>query len=121
MISAEIINAGENPTLEMTVNGQKVNAVYADGRLTYTPAADMTDGRTNVTVTVTRADGKTASFNWFFTVGQAQYQLYFGQLHSHTQYSDGARLPGRRPGLCEEPARKRQCPVRGLHRPLQLL
>ena len=50
----------------------------------------MTDGRTNVTVTVTRADGKTASFNWFFTVGQAQYQLYFGQLHSHTQYSDGA-------------------------------
>ena len=90
VISAEIINAGENPTLEMTVNGQKVNAVYAGGRLTYTPAADMTDGRTNVTVTVTRADGKTASFNWFFTVGQAQYQLYFGQLHSHTQYSDGA-------------------------------
>ena len=64
--------------------------VNADGRLTYTPAADMTDGRTNVSVTVTRADGKTASFNWFFTVGQAQYQLYFGQLHSHTQYSDGA-------------------------------
>ena len=90
VISAELINAGENPTLEMTVNGQKVNAVYAGGRLTYTPAADMTDGRTNVTVTVTRADGKTASFNWFFTVGQAQYQLYFGQLHSHTQYSDGA-------------------------------
>ena len=90
VISAELINAGENPTLEMTVNGQKVNAVYASGRLTYTPAADMTDGRTNVSVTVTRADGKTASFNWFFTVGQAQYQLYFGQLHSHTQYSDGA-------------------------------
>ncbi len=90
VISAEIINAGENPTLEMTVNGQKLNAVYAGGKLTYTPAADMTDGRTNVTVTVTRADGKTASFNWFFTVGQAQYQLYFGQLHSHTQYSDGA-------------------------------
>ena len=90
VISAEIINAGENPTLGMTVNGQKVNAVYAGGKLTYTPAADMTDGRTNVTVTVTRADGKTASFSWFFTVGQAQYQLYFGQLHSHTQYSDGA-------------------------------
>ena len=41
VISAEIINAGENPTLEMTVNGQKVNAVYAGGKLTYTPAADM--------------------------------------------------------------------------------
>ena len=90
VISAEIINAGEDPTLEMTVNGRKVNAVYADGRLTYTPAADMTDGRTNVTVTVTRADGKSASFSWFFTVGESRYQLYFGQLHSHTQYSDGA-------------------------------
>ena len=50
----------------------------------------MTDGRTNVTVTVTRADGKSASFSWFFTVGESRYQLYFGQLHSHTQYSDGA-------------------------------
>ena len=90
VISAELINAGENPTVEMTVNGQKVNAVCAGGKATYTPAADMTDGRTNVTVTVTRADGKSASFSWFFTVGESRYQLYFGQLHSHTQYSDGA-------------------------------
>ena len=90
VISAELINAGENPTVEMTVNGEKVNAVCAGGKATYTPAADMTDGRTNVTVTVTRADGKTASFSWFFTVGESRYQLYFGQLHSHTQYSDGA-------------------------------
>ena len=90
VISAELINAGENPTVEMTVNGQKVNAVCAGGKATYTPAADMTDGRTNITVTVTRADGKSASFSWFFTVGESRYQLYFGQLHSHTQYSDGA-------------------------------
>ena len=90
VISAELINAGENPTVEMTVNGEKVNAVCAGGKATYTPAADMTDGRTNVTVTVTRADGKSASFSWFFTVGESRYQLYFGQLHSHTKYSDGA-------------------------------
>ena len=90
VISAELINAGENPTVEMTVNGEKVNAVCAGGKATYTPAADMTDGRTNVTVTVTRADGKSASFSWFFTVGESRYQLYFGQLHSHTQYSDSA-------------------------------
>ena len=37
VISAEIINAGENPTLEMTVNGQKVNAVYAGGRWSCRP------------------------------------------------------------------------------------
>lgn len=81
MISAELINAGENPTLEDDRQRPEGHRRYAGGKLTYTPAADMTDGRTNVTVTVTRADGKTASFNWFFTaVGQAQYQLYFGHV-----------------------------------------
>ena len=74
----------------MTVNGKTVGAVYEGGRVTYTPAADLTDGRTEVVVTAKRTDGKEASFNWFFTVGKTQYQLYFGQLHSHTQYSDGS-------------------------------
>jgi len=37
VISAELINAGENPTVEMTVNGEKVNAVCAGGKATYTP------------------------------------------------------------------------------------
>ena len=39
---------------------------------------------------MTRADGKASSKSWSFTVGEAQYQLYFGQLHSHTTYSDGS-------------------------------
>ena len=34
VISAELINAGENPTVEMTVNGEKVNAVCAGGKAT---------------------------------------------------------------------------------------
>ena len=50
----------------------------------------MADGRTTVTVTVTRADGKVAEKTWSFTVGVAQYELYFGQLHSHTTFSDGS-------------------------------
>ena len=89
-ISVALANAGTEPTITMTVNGKTVDAVYADGRVTYTPAADLTDGRTEVVVTAKRTDGKEASFNWFFTVGKTQYQLYFGQLHSHTQYSDGS-------------------------------
>ena len=90
VISAVIINAGENPTVTMTVGGETVDAVYADGKVTYTPAAELPQGRTAVTVTVKRADGKTAEKSWSFIVGEAQYQLYFGQLHSHTTYSDGA-------------------------------
>ena len=90
VISAEITNAGENADVTMTVNGEKVNAVYQGGKVTYTPAADMADGKVTVTVTVKRADEKTAEKTWSFTVGEAKSRLYFGQLHSHTQYSDGS-------------------------------
>ena len=89
-ISVALANAGEAPTITMTVNGTAVTPEYAGGRGTYTPAADMADGRTEVKVTATRADDKSAEFSWFFTVGKTTYQLYFGQLHSHTQYSDGS-------------------------------
>lgn len=89
-ISAEISNAGENASVTMTVNGEKVDAVYANGKVTYTPAAAMADGKVTVTVTVKRADEKETSKTWSFTIGEATFQRYFGQLHSHTQYSDGA-------------------------------
>ena len=89
-ISAEISNAGENASVTMTVNSEKVDAVYANGKITYTPAAAMADGRVTVTVTVKRADEKETSKTWSFTIGEATFQRYFGQLHSHTQYSDGA-------------------------------
>ena len=89
-ISAEISNAGENASVTMTVNGAEVDAAYADGKVTYTPAAAMADGKVTVTVTVKRADEKETSKTWSFTIGEATFQRYFGQLHSHTQYSDGA-------------------------------
>ena len=89
-ISVALGNAGQNPTVTMTVGGKAVTPTYEGGRVTYTPAADLPQGRTEVTVTVRRADSKSASITWFFTVGATKYQHYFGQLHSHTQYSDGA-------------------------------
>ena len=89
-ISAEISNAGENASVTMTVNGEKVDAAYANGKVTYTPAAAMAYGKVTVTVTVKRADNKETSKTWSFTIGEATFQRYFGQLHSHTQYSDGA-------------------------------
>ena len=89
-ISVALDNAGQNPTVTMTVGGKTVTPTYESGRVTYTPAADLPQGRTEVTVTARRADSKSASITWFFTVGATKYQHYFGQLHSHTQYSDGA-------------------------------
>ena len=91
LISAEIINAGENPVVQMTINDVSVEAVYQDGKLTYKPSKDMEDGRVTVKITVERKDGKKAELSWSFTVGESKYQLYFGQLHSHTgEYSDGS-------------------------------
>ncbi|MBR2811401.1 MAG: CehA/McbA family metallohydrolase, partial [Solobacterium sp.] len=90
VISVEVKNAGEGFTYEMLVKGEKVDAVYNEGVISYTPAEDMADGRTTVNVTVTRADGEVFAKSWSFFVGAATEQLYFGQLHSHTQYSDGS-------------------------------
>ncbi len=97
-ISAELVNVGEEPTVEMKINGEPVEARYVadetvagNGKVSYVPAEDMADGKVNVELTVTRQDGKSGSEAWFFNVGKAQYQLYFGQLHSHTgEYSDGS-------------------------------
>ena len=92
-IGATIINAGDDPVVTMTVNGTTVKGEYKDGKYTYTPTEDMADNsRVDVVLTVARADDatKTATLNWYFTVGEAQYKMYFGQLHGHTQYSDGS-------------------------------
>jgi len=63
----------------------------ATGVASYTPAGDLAEGWCDVTVTVTRKDGESATKSWSCTVGEAKYVNYFGQLHSHTaEYSDGA-------------------------------
>ena len=84
-------NGGENPTVTMTVNGTSVTPTGENGRVSYRSAEDLPQGKTTVTVILTRADSVNVSRTWVFTVGTAQYQLYFGQLHSHTgEFSDGA-------------------------------
>lgn len=84
-------NAGEDPTVSLGVNGEDVIPSVENGKASYVPAEAMADGKVTVTATVTRADEKTVTRTWSFTIGTAQHQLYFGQLHSHTaEYSDGA-------------------------------
>ena len=84
-------NAGDEPTVTLKVNDQDVTPTVKDGKASYTPAEAMADGKVTVTATVTRADSQSATKTWSFTIGTAEYQLYFGQLHSHTgEYSDGA-------------------------------
>lgn len=91
VISARVRNAGEDPTLTMEINGEEVkDLTFEDGVLSYTPTENMEAVKTNVTVHATRKDGMASNKMWTFTVGKSDYQLYFGQLHSHTTYSDGS-------------------------------
>jgi len=92
-IGATLVNVHENPTITMMVQGVEVTPTYdaATGKVTYTPAQDMADGKVVVSLTVKRADdSKEVTKTWSFTVGKAQFTAYFGQLHGHTQYSDGS-------------------------------
>ena len=95
-ISVKFENAGETPTATLTLKYSsetvldEVEMTVADGKASYKPAEDLADGRYTATVTVKRDGGKSASKTWSFTVGEINLQLYFGQLHSHTNYSDGS-------------------------------
>ena len=89
-IAAELINCGDHPTLQMTLDGAAVSAALNGGWATYTPYYALGDGAHTATLRVTRSDGKSAEKSWEFYVGSRQVRAYFGQLHSHTEYSDGA-------------------------------
>ncbi len=90
-ISAEIANCGTDPKVELKIDDVAVKATVSATKISYKPAEDMADGRHTVSLTITRADGKSAEMTWSFNVGEAGLGLYYGQMHSHTaEYSDGA-------------------------------
>ncbi|MBO6060563.1 MAG: CehA/McbA family metallohydrolase, partial [Clostridia bacterium] len=91
VISVEFANAGENPTVVIEVTGVNGTTEVNGNVATFEYNGELDDGKYNATVTITRADGVTASYSWSFTVGEPQFGFYFGQLHAHTaEYSDGA-------------------------------
>lgn len=93
IVKVSFANIGENATAVMTLNGTPVALTLeaAESAYTYTPAADMEDGKYTAVVTITRADSKVVTKTWSFFVGTQGVSLYFGQIHSHTaEYSDGS-------------------------------
>ncbi|MDF2801627.1 MAG: nucleic acid binding OB-fold tRNA/helicase-type [Anaerocolumna sp.] len=96
LISVTVVNLGTAPTAKLTLKTGGtvvINAVsmnYANGTFSYTPTENLTDRSYTASVVLTRADGKIIIYEWPFTVGTPKYNLYFGQLHSHTTYSDGS-------------------------------
>ena len=95
LISLHFANGGEEPMVYLRLNGEDVfgelealgNGEY---RYSYRPEGPLEDRKVTVSATIVRADGKTKRESWSFTPGEQEYRLLFGQLHSHTTYSDGA-------------------------------
>ena len=94
-ISLRFANGGEMPLVYLRLNGEDVfGELEALGggeyRYTYRPEGPLEGQKMTVSAAIVRADGKTARESWNFTLGEQEYRLFFGQLHSHTTYSDGA-------------------------------
>lgn len=96
LISVTAVNLLEAPTAKLTLKSggevrlDAVSMNYLSGTFSYTPAEDLQVGSYTALVVISRTDGKSITYEWPFTVGTPEYSLYFGQLHSHTTYSDGS-------------------------------
>ena len=91
VISARVRNAGTDPVITMKINGEEIQDFkFENGVVSYKPAEDLATGKTTVELSAKRTDARSGFETWSFTAGKADYELYFGQLHSHTTYSDGS-------------------------------
>ncbi|MFH5835482.1 CehA/McbA family metallohydrolase [Proteiniclasticum sp. C24MP] len=95
VITVEFENAGTDPVVMLTLNEDEPVEMTVEGSTaTYTMAEAMEDGKVNASVLITRADEVTSdAYEWSFYIGEPLYNFYFGQLHSHTNYSDGSGTP----------------------------
>ena len=94
VIKANLFNQGENPEVTIEINGEKENMEVDGSTATFTPKKDLKDGKISPIITIKRSDGVLSEeFKWSFYVGSSEFKHYYGQLHSHTNYSDGAGTP----------------------------
>lgn len=100
-ISIRLTNTGNNPSVSLTLNKADGTAIYTGQAMNLKEtAADsatyafspkvLEDGNYNAQVTVIREDKVSHTENWKFTIGKSSFSAYFGQLHGHTNYSDGS-------------------------------
>jgi len=71
------------------------SAVKTASGISYVPTADLALGEHKVYLQVgdTVLTPNISIMEWNFYVGVEEFKVYFGQLHSHTNYSDGQGTP----------------------------
>lgn len=78
-------------SVKLTFNGEDVTTklIKEENSVKYSITEDLEDGKYTVKIEVKDTLGNLTTKEWKFTVGQQETNLYFGQLHSHTNLSDG--------------------------------
>ena len=81
----------DTTSTKMTVDGKDVSTslVYTDKTVAYKPTTALSQGNHTVNVTLQDKAGNKVSKEWVFAVGEMSYNFYYGQLHGHTNLSDG--------------------------------
>ena len=78
-------------SVKMTFNGEDVTSkiVKEDNTVKYAVEKDLEEGKHTVKIEVADTLGNVSTKEWSFTVGTQEYNTYYGQIHSHTNISDG--------------------------------
>ena len=95
LITVEFENAGENPEVMLTLGKDApVKMTVSGNKAIYAVQEAMEDGRVQASIVITREDEISSEpYAWSFYIGEPLYNFYFGQLHAHTNYSDGLGTP----------------------------
>lgn len=82
-------------SVKLSVDGIDVltSATVKEDSVSYAMNQSTSNGKHTATVEVSDTLGNKTTKNWSFTFGQQEYNFYFGQLHSHTNLSDGTGTP----------------------------
>ncbi|MEW9124043.1 MAG: 5'-nucleotidase C-terminal domain-containing protein [Thermotaleaceae bacterium] len=64
-----------------------------DTVIAYTPLVDLKKGKHTIMLELADIYGNKTEKTWNFFIGQLEYNFYYGQLHSHTNFSDGQGTP----------------------------
>jgi 2',3'-cyclic-nucleotide 2'-phosphodiesterase (5'-nucleotidase family) len=78
-----------NDSAKLYLDGTVVSATIKDNVISYLVDKDLEDGKHTVKIEVKDILGNSTEKEWTFTIGEVTKNLYFGQLHSHTNLSDG--------------------------------
>lgn len=78
-----------NESIKLYLDDNIVSTTIKENVISYQVNKDLEDGQHKVKIEVQDILGNSTEKEWKFSVGEVTKNLYFGQLHSHTNLSDG--------------------------------